>query len=94
MVRLNQMHTIKEKICPIIKQPDMCGIHLGEKVLLLPGILQDNLYFLPSPTEKYHSKCFVMRGYTMHLQNTTRPLFKKKVLIPFLQVLPGQLHKE
>lgn len=35
----------------------------------------------------------------MHLQNTTRPLFKKKVfkkkvLIHFLQVLPGQLHKE
>ena len=31
MVRFNQMHLIKEKICPIIKQPDMCGIHLGEK---------------------------------------------------------------
>ena len=94
MVRFNQMHTIKEKICPIIIQPDMCGIHLGEKVLLLPGILRDDLYFLPSPTEKYHYKCFVMRGYTMHLHNATRPLFKKEVLIHFLQVLPGQLHKE
>lgn len=72
----------------------MCGIQLGEKVLLLPGILRDDLYFLPSHTEKYHYKCFVMRGYTMHLHNATRPLFKKKVLIHFLQVLPGQLHKE
>ena len=43
MVRFNQMHTIKEKICPIIKQPDMCGIHLGEKVLLLPGT-SDTIY--------------------------------------------------
>lgn len=71
----------------------MCGIHLREKVLLLPGILWDNLYFLPSPTEKYHYKCFV-EDITMHLHNTTCPLFKKKVLIHFLQVLPGQLHKE
>ena len=39
MVRFNQMHMIKEKICPIIIQPDMCGIHPEEKVLLLPGIL-------------------------------------------------------
>ena len=46
MVRFNQMHTIKEKICPIIKQ--LCVVSISEKKCYFYLVSSETI-FISSP---------------------------------------------